>query len=72
MEGANCGLHPLIHTFLEFALIQDVDVLAYLIKAPSTPTGAIPFMVARATRKTTLYPSDSLRFGVVKRVLLLL
>jgi hypothetical protein len=22
-EGANCGLHPLIHTLLEFALAQD-------------------------------------------------
>ena len=26
MEGANCGLHPLIHTRLEFALALDVGV----------------------------------------------
>jgi len=23
--GANCGLHPLIHTLLEFTLAQDVE-----------------------------------------------
>ena len=24
-EGADCGLHPLIHTFLKFNLAQDLD-----------------------------------------------
>jgi len=26
MEGANCGLHPLIHTLLKFALALDVGI----------------------------------------------
>jgi len=25
MGGANCGLHPLIHTLLEFTLAQNID-----------------------------------------------
>jgi hypothetical protein len=25
MEGANCGLHPLIHTLLKFTLAQDIE-----------------------------------------------
>jgi hypothetical protein len=25
MEGAECGLHPLIHTLLEFILVQDIE-----------------------------------------------
>jgi hypothetical protein len=25
MEGADCELHPLIHTLLEFALAQNVE-----------------------------------------------
>ena len=25
MDWANCGLHPLIHTFLEFTLVQDAE-----------------------------------------------
>ena len=30
-EGANCGLHPLIHTLLEFTLAQDMATCQHFL-----------------------------------------
>ena len=34
MEGANCGLHPLIHTLLKFNLAQDIESIESRAEAP--------------------------------------
>ena len=41
MNGANCGLHPLIHTLLELNLAQDVESIRSGAEAPSKSTSSV-------------------------------
>jgi len=50
--SANCGLHPLIHTFLEFTLAQDIESISKRSRSSAVFFGKwiVDYLLGKPTR----------------------